>query len=134
MSPAKRHKKKKRRLESQTRVPIPREEEHSRGVEAATVFWMLTAVATLAAEGVAGAAFLFLRWFPLNPQIPTALNALPGVLLLTALVTGTLCLAMTEVVRRLRRTPPPLSITGTAVAIGVSPWAIFLFAWALASR
>jgi hypothetical protein len=125
--PAKRPKKKRRSSPVKDLRPTRRAEE-SRGAEALTVLWMLATVATLAAEFVAGAGLLF---FPANSsadEAPSPLSALPGVMLFTALTTGTLCLVLTPLVRRLRRTPPPPAVVWMAAVVGVSPWAILLIA------
>lgn len=132
LSPAKRNKKKRRPVR-EVRSEAPRGED-SRGVEAMTVLWMLIAVATLAAEVAAGAAVLLLQWFSTTSQGRSALDALPGVMLLTALFTGTLCLGLTLLVRRIRRVPPPTTVLWTAAAVGVSPWIILILASMLAER
>jgi hypothetical protein len=55
-------------------------------------------------------------------------------MLFTALTTGTLCLVLTPLVRRLRRTPPPPAVVWMALIVGVSPWAILLVIWVSSSR
>jgi hypothetical protein len=105
--------------EARRRIP-PRLVEEPRSVEALTVFWMLTALATLIAETIAAAA-LFAMAF--SPDLGNSLlRIMPGVMLFTALVTGTICLALTPLVLRQRRTPPPRGVVGIVILIGVSPW------------
>jgi hypothetical protein len=97
-----------------------------RGVEALTVLWMLTAVATLMAEATAGAMAWMASSRPAESLASSPLQALPGVMLLTALTTGTLCLVLTPLVSRLRAARPPLAVTWAAVVIGLSPWIVAL--------
>jgi hypothetical protein len=98
------------------------------GVEALTVFWMLSALATFIAEMVAAAALLATKLWPDGNASLAAL--LPGVMLFTALVTGAIGLVLTPLVLRLRHVPPPRGIVVAAVIIGASPWmvaAVWLF-------
>jgi hypothetical protein len=80
---------------------------------------MLSAVATLAAQLVAGVARL-VTWIG-GEGVPPVAKILPAWFLFCAVLTGLLCLLLTPLVYRLRRVKPPRSITITALAIGVAP-------------
>lgn len=105
---------------------VRREVEEPRGGEALTVFWMLTLVATIVAETVAAAtaAIRFVRGAPQDGA--SLLAVIPQVLLFTAMFTGALCLALTPIVRRVRREPPPASVVWVAVIVGASPFVVLL--------
>ena len=109
-------KRKRRRKPSRSESAV----EDRRG-EVVTVAWMLTMVATLGAELV-GAGLRVLVGLMDNPP-PTWL-ALPGLMLFTATVTGLICLALTPLVYRFRRVPPPTAVTALAVTVSVLPLAI----------
>ena len=126
--PAKRPKKKKRRGDPAGGVGTPPNGQESRGAEALTVLWMLTALATLLAESVAAAVWIALA--PRETGAGASLGLLPAVMLFTALVTGTICLSLTPLVRRLRATPPPRGIVVAALLIGASPWVLLAGAMA----
>jgi hypothetical protein len=96
----------------------------SRGVEALTVFWMLSALATLIAETAATAALLATSLS--TDGEGSFLSRIPGLMLFTALVTGAICLVLTPLVLRLREFPPPRGIVAAAVLIGASPWLLVL--------
>jgi hypothetical protein len=101
--------------------------EEPRSGEALTVFWMLTLVATLAAEGIAAAtALVALSRGAFDEERPSLLAVLPGVMFFTALATGGLCLLLTVLVPRVRREPPPRSIVWIAGIAGAAPYAYLL--------
>ncbi len=52
--------------------------------------------------------------------------ALPGMILFVAIITGIICLVLAPVVYRVRRVPPPRSVTIFAVAVGLTPMATWL--------
>jgi hypothetical protein len=114
--------KKKRRVEQPA---LPSEE---RAAEAATVAWMLCALFTLCAEGVGLAARVVLARAG-EQQQATPWSLLSDVTLVMALVTGTLCLLLTLVVYRVRKTPPPSPITVVAILVGLTPWARVVLGW-----
>ena len=101
--------------------------EEPRSGEALTVFWMLTLVATLAAEGIAAAtALVALSGGAFEEESPSLLAVLPGVMYFTSLATGALCLILTPLVLRVLREPPPRSIVWTAGIAGAAPYAYLL--------
>lgn len=100
------------------RRPAPPAEERS--AEAATIAWMLAAVATLAAQLVALAARLA-AWGVPGEEIPPVARILPGWFLLCAVVTGGLCLLLTPLVYRVRRSPPPWPVTVGVIIISLTP-------------
>ena len=106
-----------------------------RRAEVATVAWMLCALFTFCAEGVGLVARMARAYAAAyaaeaesQPQ-PGAWHVLPDVTLVMALVTGTLCLVLTGVVYRLRKTLPPAAISVVAVLLGLTPWARVILAW-----
>lgn len=98
----------------------------SRAAEATTVAWMLTAMATIGAILLAGTVRLATRFLAADAT-GAGLRFLPDLLIFTSLVTGILCLCLTVVVYRVRKTPPPSSVTIAAVLIGLSPVALTVF-------
>jgi hypothetical protein len=124
--PGKRSKKKRRpRHASDTKAQ--RQHAESRGGEALTVFWMITAMATLVGVAASALAALLRRFWINGEEERFSLTMLPGVLLFTALVTGTLCLILIPIVFRVRREPPPRTVLWTAVLLGFTPWAALFF-------
>jgi hypothetical protein len=110
------------------REPLATAADESRAGEALTVFWMLTMMATLAAELAALVAGLLIAGAEKPAEIPLALRVLPGLMLSIALVTGVLCLALSPLVYKVRKAPPPTGVTVIAVAIGASPLVLLLLA------
>jgi hypothetical protein len=100
-----------------------------RRAEAITVIWMLTAVATLAAETVTLVARAVMWLFADADQLPVVARILPGWFLLCATLTGLLSLALMPVVYYTRRTPPPLSISIAVAVIGLAPLVIMIAGW-----
>lgn len=88
---------------------------------AVTVLWMLTLLCSLAADLGGTACFGFARYWPAPAGQPPLMQMMATSLLLVALVTGVLCLALTPLVWRLRRVKPPLAIVLVAVLVGVAP-------------
>jgi len=115
---AKKRKSQHRRRSTASKPQPPVEDRRG---EALTVAWTLTMMATLGAEVVGAAARGVMA---LSASPPTRLLAFPGLMLLTATVTGSLCLIMTPFVYRLRRVPPPTVVTTLAVTVSVLPIAI----------
>lgn len=97
--------------------PLP---EESRAAEAVTVAWMLSTLATFAAELAAGAA-----WAVVGPavddQLASPLSGLPRLLLLIAAVTGSVSLLLAPITYRVRLVSPPRAITIIAVLVGIAP-------------
>jgi hypothetical protein len=125
---AKKSKRQKRRADASRGAAKKIIAEESRGAEALTVLWVLSALATLIAETVAAAVAFFA--LASNDAGGSLLGLLPGLMLFTALVTGALCVGATPLVLRMRATPPPRAVVGIAIVIGVSPW-LLLAGWLL---
>ena len=124
--PPKRQTKKTAQTASQVTVPpLPSEE---RRAEVATVVWMLTALFTSAAETLGLVVRLFFAFNPepASPESIAPLALLPGIALFGGLITGAICLVLTPVVYRLRRTPPPIMVTIFAVLVSLLPPATLL--------
>jgi hypothetical protein len=111
------------------RAAAPAFPPEERRAEVATVAWMLCALFTFCAEGVGLVARIGLAYAGEAEPRPAAWSVLPDVTLVMALVTGALCLVLTGVVHRLRKTPPPLAITVVTVLLGLTPWARVILAW-----
>jgi len=92
--------------------------EEERRAEAATIGWMLSTLATLAAMVCSLGAYLLVR--PMDKP-PLALAVLPGLLLVIAAVAGLVVLGLTPVVLKLRKTRPPPLITRGAMLVGAAP-------------
>lgn len=103
------------------RKPSPDVPQESRAAEALTVFWMLTMMATLAAELASAAVWGLLQLAGKAEDLPAAVGLLPGLLMLIAVTTGILCLLLTPLAWHVRRQPPPLGVVVLAVVIGASP-------------
>ena len=113
--------KKKKQKKKATPRPIATED---RRAEVATVAWMLSMTATLGAEVVGG---LVLATFAFAGPAQPPLSLFPDLMLFAAGVTGCVCLCLTPLVYRLRRRPPPTSITALAITVSVVPLAIGTF-------
>lgn len=102
------------------------ETNESRTADAVTVAWMLTALATLAAE-----LFALLGWIAVaiaarGGQVPKEFVMLPALLTFIALVTGLVCLLLIPVTHRVRNVPPPRSVTIFAAFVGIMPTIVVL--------
>ena len=82
---------------------------------------MLSMMTTLGAEVLGG---LLLVVTTLGTSAPASLLALSNLMLFIAAVTGVICLSLTPLVYRFRRTPPPTGVTVLAVTVAVVPLAI----------
>ena len=84
---------------------------------AVTVGWMLATLATALALVVAAVTA------SLHSILPGGMFlAVSRYLLLTAVITGTVTLALIPVVRRARDDRPPQAVEWTAIGIGLLPW------------
>jgi hypothetical protein len=100
-----------------------------RTAEAATILWMLTALFTFCAELIGLLAKVYLVNVPELDESMQRLLLLPYITLGIGVVSGILCLLLTPVVYRLRKTPPPPLITVFAVLIGSAPLMTLLIQW-----
>jgi len=92
-----------------------------RYADALTIMWMLSAVATLAAQLVAGLAKVIV-FFAGQQELPKMVaRVLPGWFLLCSVLSGIVCLILTPLAWHVRRHKPPISIMVTAIVIGVVP-------------
>ena len=113
--PAKKKRKTKAKQRRRLAQASPLHED--RRSEVVTVAWMLTIVATLGAEVVGGISLLLTAdWNAVESRSP-----LPSLMLFIAVVTGFICLLLTPLVHRFRRTPPPVLIQYVAVTASVLP-------------
>lgn len=116
MAPRTKKKKSDRTIGTTNKPP-----QESRAADAVTVFWMLTMMATLGAEVVSLVSYALIAQADDPTTLPLTLRMLPGLLQMTALVTGVLCLLLTPVAYKLRRVPPPGGVVVIAVAVGAFP-------------
>jgi hypothetical protein len=82
---------------------------------------MLSAMATAMALLVVAVSRLLIVGFPAAAQRNHPLEAVSGTILLVAVTTGLVCLLLTPLVYRVRRTAPPRSITIGAALVGLAP-------------
>jgi len=117
-----RNKQKKRKRDNASKkqkghTPLPKE---SQGAEAMTVAWLLCILATIIAVLLA----LVGRWMYWNaPNDQTGMAS--GVLTFSSVVTGTLTVLLTLVVPKVRKVPPPGSVTRLAWFTGVLPFVVW---------
>jgi hypothetical protein len=135
MASSKQHLTKKRRLKRTPRgsaaVPASRdvEPQDPRVIEAVTVAWMLSLMASLLSEAGVVLGLIALYMAGGADQLPGMLAMIPTVLAFVAWVTGTCCLGLTFLTHRLRSTPAPASIVRTAVVAGLLPWLGLIGLW-----
>ena len=93
----------------------------SRPAVALTVAWMLSCMSTAVGMLTVLTLRLLMLAFPVVQGGDHPLARISGVFLFVALITGLVCLAFTPLVYRVRKVPPPSSITVGAALIGVAP-------------
>jgi cytochrome c-type biogenesis protein CcmH/NrfG len=119
---------KKTRAGSLTRSRPSPEADESRAAVALTVGWMLSALSTLAALAVSGSTFLAMLAWPAPGAPAHPLAPLAGMMLLVAVTTGLVCLALTPLALLTRKGRPPIAVTLGAILIGVTPLVAFIVA------
>ncbi len=82
-----------------------------------TVFWMMSLLVTVLGEAVALAA----RAYVVLVSAVDEVVLLSNLVLLISCITGLLCLGLTPLVLRWRRTAPPVAITRFAIAASLLP-------------
>ena len=101
----------------------PEHPKEERGVEAVTIAWMLTFLATVVGMLCSLAAYLLVRGLA---QAPDAIRVLPGLLLVISGIGGIFAIVLTPFVLRLRKTKPPLAITQAVLFASALPWLVML--------
>jgi hypothetical protein len=96
----------------------------ARSAEAVTVGWMLTTLATVAAQIVGGITLVVAAMADDPQRAPLLLRVAPGLMMFISVVTGLVGLALVPVVLRLRLTPPPRPIIVGVILINLSPLVI----------
>lgn len=132
---AKKSKNKKRRPKTEEiAMEIDPATGEGRRAEAVTVAWMLTMLATTAADVLAALMFTLLPLLFAEAGKEAGMSPLvfPRLLLLIAALTGTVCVMLTPFVYRFRRVPPPPSITAYGLIASIAP-VVGLF-WMAISR
>jgi len=112
--------------EKRERPAVPRLPTEERSAEAATVFWMLCALFTFCAEVVRLAAKAYLSHAGDVDPATTGLELLPYITLGIGVVSGIICLVLTPIVYRVRKTAPPRLVTLVVVLISLAPLATLL--------
>lgn len=97
------------------------ETNETRTAEAVTVAWMLTALATLAAEFFALLGWVAVAITARSGKVPVEFAMLPALLTFISLVTGLICLLLIPVTHRVRKVPPPRSVTIFVAVVGITP-------------
>jgi hypothetical protein len=103
----------------------PRNDQESRTAEAVTVAWMLSLMATLAAELVGVGARIALVL--LGPSDKA--RVLSAAFLVVALLAGLITLVLTPVTLKVRRVAPPRFVVTAAVVIGCLPLVTLMLVW-----
>jgi hypothetical protein len=106
--------------------PAVFEENESRAAVSLTVIWMLATMSCLAAQVVALATWIVARASQEQPDRPNALAIVPGVLLLVAVLTGLLSLAIVVPVHYARKARPPRVVTMVSLVITAIPVVLFV--------
>ena len=102
--------------------PPPTADLESRTAEAVTVAWMLSFLATIAAE----CGGIFVRILMMMNDTSDRLQVLSTTLLLVAFLSGAITLILTPVVLSLRRSAPPRAIVIAACTMGFVPLATLI--------
>jgi hypothetical protein len=112
-----RKRKRKQRGREQARPPASRGTVESPIGDAVTIAWTVAVTMLVACDVTAAAAHLY---YVQHPQSKGA-AALGGLMLLAGAIIGLGALALTPVVYRLRRSPPPTGFSVFAVCAAVAP-------------
>jgi hypothetical protein len=86
-----------------------------------TVGWMLTMLATTAADLLALVAFVIMPRLAAQAEEPGLTLALPRLLLFIAAIAGLVCITLTPAVYRFRDDPPPQPITIFGLVVSAAP-------------
>lgn len=97
-----------------------------RRAEVVTVAWMLCVMATLLAEIVGGVVRLVSTSLG-SVDLPQTVRAMPGLMLLSALMTGILSLILLPLAYHFRRTRPPPIVTVFSATVALVPLIICFF-------
>jgi hypothetical protein len=114
-------KKRKKRLEPKASEPsFPPE---SRAAEAVTIAWMMAALSSCLGTVLASLLYAVL-WFTVPPgEITSSMVWLPFLLFSIATITGAICLLLTPLAVKMRKTPPPRAVIFFALFFGAAPLA-----------
>ncbi|MCC9604350.1 hypothetical protein LOC68_00485 [Blastopirellula sp. JC732] len=115
-------KKSKTARKAKTHTQRPGESQELPAADSMTIFWMLCGVTTLLAE-VANLAVLSYVWASGEPSM--RLESIAMLLLMVAMVTGTISILLIPIVLQQSRTAPPKAIVRGMLIIGLLPWLAF---------
>jgi hypothetical protein len=88
---------------------------------------MLSCLATAIGLAVVLALRLVMVAFPAQAGGTHPIAQMTGVMLFVTVATGVMCLVFTPLALRVRKTPPPRSVTVAAIVIGVLPIVVVVF-------
>jgi hypothetical protein len=110
------------KTKSPTRAPVADPDAgETRAAVATTVAWMLLTLSCAAAQVVAFVMWLIARQVNLPADRPNALLLIPSTLMIVAVISGLLVLALTPFTYYVRQARPPLTVTIVAVLIALLP-------------
>ncbi len=112
-----RPKRRPKKKEQQQTKPLDPQQRTS---EFITVGWMLTTLATLAAEILALLISIFLHWS--EADWPAGIRALPNLMLIVAGLSGIIGLILCAVASKMREVPAPRAVTQGSIFICLLPW------------
>lgn len=93
----------------------------TRAAVATTVAWMLLTLSCAAAQVVSFVMWLIARQVNLPADRPNALLLIPSTLMIVAVISGLLVLALTPFTYYVRKARPPLTVTIVALLISLLP-------------
>jgi len=112
-----RPKRRPKKKEQQQTKPLDPQQRTS---EFITVGWMLTTLATLAAEILALLISIFLHWS--EADWPAGIRAVPNLMLIVAGLSGIIGLILCAVASNMREVPAPRAVTQGSIFICLLPW------------
>jgi hypothetical protein len=108
----------KRKTKKRDASALPQE---SRAAEAVTVAWMMSALAAFLGTALSTISYAALFFTARDGRITTPMVTIPFLLFFISGITGAICLLLTPVALKLRRSPPPKPVTIFAVFFGAAP-------------
>lgn len=120
-------KRQKRRRKKKVAQPPKQLDPQQRTAKFITVGWMLTTLATLAAEVLALLVTIILHWSAAD--WPAEIRALPNLMLVVACLSGIIGLVLCAVATKIREVPAPPVVTQGSIFICLLPWLTMSARW-----
>jgi ABC-type polysaccharide/polyol phosphate export permease len=117
----------KRRRKKKISPPPKKLDPQQRTSEFITVGWMLTTLATLAAEVLALLVTIFLHWS--TADWSAEIRGLPNLMLVIACLSGMIGLVLCAVATKIREVPAPRAVTQGSIFICLLPWLTISARW-----